>query len=201
MLDEERLKSLPQIPYKASRIKTAVATSTGFVHFETNRYSLPSTYSRRSCSLSIFPQRIEIVVDNRVVATHQRSFLKNQTFEHPLHREKLLAITPHFKHQRILQLITGMDKAAALFLKRAAAEGADPLDAAYVLFKLLKTASKPVLLSALRQANMLGTCRVDYMQSLLQPSETKPHPVHPQNPKLLAIDYERRNLTSYDDLA
>jgi hypothetical protein len=200
MLGEETLKALPQIPYKPYRTKTAIVTPTGFVHFETNRYSLPSKYSHQSCSLMIYPRRIEIVIDNRIVATHPRSFLKNQKIEHPLHREKLIAITPHFKYQRILQLMTGMNDAVALFLKRAELEGADPLEAAYVLFKLLRFTSKPTLLSAVRQANMLGTFKVAYIKNLLQPSEVKPQPVYPQDPKLLHIDYERRDLANYDDL-
>lgn len=200
MLEEEKLQALPQIPYKAYRLKTATVTPTGFVHLETNRYSLPSKYSHQPCSLMIYPRRIEVIIDNKNVATHQRSFLKNQKIEHPLHREKLIAITPHFKYQRILQLMTGMDEAVALFLKRAELEGADLTQAAYVLFKLLKIASKPTLLSAVRQANMLGTFNVAYIKNLLQPSEVKPQPVYPQDSKLLHIDYERRELARYDDL-
>jgi transposase len=182
MLGEENLKALPQIPYKPYRTKTAIVTPTGFVHFETNRYSLPSTFSHHPCSLMVYPRRLEIVIDNRIVATHPRSFLKNQKIEHPLHREKLIAITPHFKYQRILQLMTGMDKAIALFLKRAELEGDDLLEAAYGLFKLLKIASKPTLLSAVRQANTLGTFKVAYIKNLLHPSEVKPQPVYPQDP-------------------
>lgn len=200
LLPEEKLRALPQIPYKAYRLKTAMVTATGFVHFETNRYSLPSGYSNQPCSLMIYPRRLEIVIGNRTVAAHQRSFLKNQTIEHPLHREKLMAVTPHFKEQRILQLMTRMDEAVALFLKRAETEGADPLETAHVLFKLLKIVSRGTLLSAIRQANTLGTFKAAYVRSLLKPQEVNPQPVYPQNAKLLQIDYERKGLARYDDL-
>jgi len=182
------------------RTKTAIVTPTGFVHFETNRYSLPSKFSHQPCSLIIYHRRLEIVIGNRIVAAHPRSFLKNQKIEHPLYREKLITITPHFKYQRILQLMTGMDDAVALFLKRAELEGDDPMEAAYVLFKLLKIAAKSTLLSAVRQANTLGTFKVAYIQNLFRPSEVKPQPVYPQDSKLLHIDYERRDLANYDDL-
>jgi transposase len=200
MMGEENLKALPQIPYKPYRTKTAIVTPTGFVHFETNRYSLPSKFSHQPCSLMVYPRRIEIVIDNRIVATHPRSFLKNQKIEHPLHREKLIDITPHFKYQRIFQLMTGMDDAIALFLKHAESEGEEPMEAAYVLFRLLKIASKETLLSAVRQANKLGTFKVAYITNLLQPSDVKPHPVYPQDHKLLHIRYEGRDLARYDDL-
>jgi transposase len=200
LLPEEKLKALPQIPYRAYRLKTAAVTPTGFVHFETNRYSLPSGYSHQPCSLMVYPRRLEIVIGSRTVAAHQRSFLKNQTIEHPLHREKLIQITPHFKDQRILQLMTHMDEAVSLFLRRAEAQGADPVKDAYILFKLLKIVSKATLLSAVRQANALGTFQVSYLQNLLTPQTNNPQPVYPQNTQLLQIDYERRELARYDEL-
>lgn len=199
-LREENLKALPQIPYKAYRVKTAVASPVGFVHFETNRYSVPSKYSSQPCSLLIYPSRIEIVVQNRSAALHKRSFLKNQKIENPLHREKLLAATPHYKYERILQLMRGMDEAVATFLNRAESEGADAMEAAYVLFGLLKAASKQTLISAVRQANALGAFKAAYVENLLKPFNAKAHPVYPQNEKLLRIDYERRSLDNYDEL-
>lgn len=93
-----------------------------------------------------------------------------------------------------------MDDALALFLKRAQGEGEDPLETSYVLFKLLRVASKQTLLSAVREANKLGTFKVAYIQNLLQPSASQHHPVYPQDNGLLNITYERSDLTKYDDL-
>lgn len=200
MLKEEKLKLLPQVPYKAYRMQTGIVSPTGFISFETNRYSVPSPYSHKSVSMMIYPRHIEIVAHTRCVATHQRSFLKNQKIENPLHREKLIDITPNFKYQRICQLMTKMDDALALFLKRAQGEGEDPTEAAYALFRLLKGASKQTLLSAVREANKLGTFKVAYIKNLLQPSGSKHHPVYPQDSGLLNITYERSDLARYDDL-
>ena len=48
-LKEEKLKALPAIPYRPYRVVLASITKTGFVEFETNRYSVPSSYADRSC--------------------------------------------------------------------------------------------------------------------------------------------------------
>jgi transposase len=200
LLKEDKLTALPQLPYKAYRVKTAVVSPTGFVHLETNRYSVPSKYAHQICSLMIYPRHLDVAINHRIIATHRRSFLKNQKIEHPTHREKLLDITPHFKYQRILQLMSRMDKAIDLFLKQAASQGEDPMDAAYVLFGLLKVASRQTLVSAVRQANALGTFKVAYLVNLLEPSRATPHPVYPKDAKLLDIHYERRDLARYDDL-
>jgi len=200
MLKEEKLKAIPQLPYKAYRIQTGIVSPTGFISLETNRYSVPSRYSHQAGSILIYPRHIEIVIQHRSVATHQRSFLKNQKIENPLHREKLLQVTPHFKYQRIYQLMIQMDTALNHFLKRAEAEGEEPLAAAYELFRLLKGISKHTLLSVVREANKLGTFKVSYIANLLQPSGAKNHPVYPQDNKLLNITYERSDLAKYDYL-
>lgn len=46
----------------------------------------------------------------------------------------------------------------------------------------------------------LGTFKVAYIKNLLQPAESKHHPVYPQDNRLLNITYERSDLAKYDDL-
>ena len=94
-----------------------------------------------------------------------------------------------------------MDPALHHFLQEAGQEGQNPLDITYDFFKLLKHVSKAMLLSAVREANRIGTFKLRYVQSLLQVAQPQPpNPVFPQETKLLDIDYERRNLKDYDEL-
>jgi transposase len=199
MLPEEKLISLPQIDYRPYRRIAAEISSTGFVEVDTNRYSVPDSYAGMSCEVLAFPDSLEVVVKGRKVATHCRIFKKHEKRELPGHREKLLDRTPNFKLQRILALIKGLGPEAALFLEEADREGEDPQEAAYQLFRLLKGISKETLLSAVREANSLHVHKVIYIQSLLQP-QTSPHPVCPQDQKLLEITYKDRTLDDYDDL-
>jgi len=198
-LQEEKLRSLPQIDYRPSRLVTALIGKTGFVEFETNRYSVPSQYSGMTAEVLVLPDTLEIVVQGKKVATHRRLFLRKEKSEHPSHREKLLDRTPHFKYQRILTLMKGMGAEVEQFLREAEREGEDPLEAAYQLFQLLRGTCKETLLSAIRQANSLHVHKVFYIQTLLQPQRT-PHPVSPQNQRLLEITYQGRELSDYDDL-
>jgi transposase len=200
-LKEERLKGVPTIAYKPYRIVLASVSKTGFVEFETNRYSVPSAYAERACEILAYPDHLEIMVKGNRVAVHPRSFERKQKIEHPAHREKLLMMTPHFKFQRIYQLMDKMDISLHHFLQGAEQEGQDPVTIAYDLFKLLKHASKAMLLSAIREANRTGVFKVRYIQSLLQVPENRAQsPVYPQESKLLEIHYERRKLKDYDEL-
>ena len=200
-LKEEQLKALPAIPYRPYRVVLAAASKTGFVEFETNRYSVPSSYAERPCEIFAYPDHLEVMLQGNRIALHRRSFGRKEKIEDPTHREKLLRMTPQFKSQRIFQLMDQMDPALHRFLQEAAQEAQNPLEIAYEFFKLLKHVGKTMLLSAVREANRIGTFKIRYVQSLLQvPQPQPPNPVFPQESKLLDIDYERRNLKDYDEL-
>jgi len=200
-LKEEKLKALPAIPYRPYRVVLASISKTGFVEFETNRYSVPSSYAGSSCEILAYPDHLEVMVKGNRIAFHRRSFNRKEKIEDPTHREMLLRMTPQFKSQRIYQLMDQMDPALHHFLQEAGQEDHNPLDIAYEFFKLLKHVSKAMLLSAIREANRIGTFKIRYIQGLLQAPQPQPsNPVFPQESRLLEIDYERRNLKDYDEL-
>jgi len=201
MLTEEKLRPLPQIPYKPYRHEPALISKTGFITLDTNRYSVPSDYCGRACDLFIYPEHIEVLVDKIKIAQHKRVFGRKQKTEHPGHRQKLLQRTPNFKYQRIYQLIKGMHKELDLFLKCAEQEGQDIVVVSYELFKLLlKKTAKETLISAVKEANSMKISKVTYVRSLLEPGERHDNPVQPQDAGLLDIDYEGRDLGDYDTL-
>jgi transposase len=201
LLKEEKLKTLPQIPYRPYRMVLAQISKTGFVEFDTNRYSVPSTYANTPAEILAYADHLEIVVRGKHIANHPRSWEQKQKIENPKHRQSLLNQTPHFKKQRIYQLLTEMDLKVAHFLKQAEEEGQDPYQTGYELFKILLTTSKTTFLAAVREALQLKIYKTRYVQSLLGSVPPRPsHPVHPQNPTLLTLTYERRSLRDYDDL-
>jgi len=200
MFKEERLIPLPLLPYHPRRSVMVTVGKTGFVSFETNRYSVPSQPDT-TLELMAYPERIELHEKGRKIAVHNRSFLRNQKIENPQHRERLLSITPHFKQKRIYELMRDMDICVRQFISAAGQDGQDALLVAYDLFKLLKQTSKSILLSALREANAAGICRTKHLVSILNiPHKIEDNPVYPQNQRLLTITYEGRNLKDYDTL-
>ena len=201
MLREEKLRPLPQIDARPYRCLTATATKTAFVEFDTNRYSVPTAYAGTACEILALPDAVEILVQGKRVAGHPRIFKRHDKSELPAHREGLLLRTPRYKFQRIYQLMKGLGPEVAVFLENAQAEGEDPVQAAYVMFRLLRGISKETLLSAVREANSLKVYKIKYVHSLLESSGAKEPPtVRPQDERLLEITYETRRLDDYDDL-
>lgn len=199
-LGEESLLSLPHIAYKPCRIVPASIGKTAFVECDTNRYSVPSEYTGMGAVIRIFTDHIEVLIKDAVIASHRRSFARYGKVEHPSHREQLLTRTPNFKYQRILELMNRMGEEIARFIACTEDEECDHMMIAYGLFKLLKTSSKEMLLSAIREANSLKIYKLRYIESLLTSRNVKEEsPVYPRDASLLTISYRTRELTEYDE--
>ena len=58
----------------------ARVSSTGLIHLQRNRYSVPTEYAHRVVSLRVYPFEVVVVVDGHEVARHARSFEREHTF-------------------------------------------------------------------------------------------------------------------------
>jgi hypothetical protein len=201
MLGEEKLRPLPRIDARPYRRVSAAVSKTAFVEFDTNRYSVPTSSSGTPAEVLALPATVEILVQGRRVAVQPRLFTRNGRTELPAHREGLLLRSPRSKFQRIYELMVGLGPEVKTFLQAALAEGEDAVQAAYVMFRLLRGISKETLLSAVREANSLQVYKIKYVHSLLESfGRTEPPTVRPQDERLLEITYESRRLDDYDDL-
>lgn len=198
LLSQERLLHPPEHSYLPRRIIQAVSSKTALVEFETNKYSVPSSCAAKAVEISAYPEYIEIFSSGKKVAVHKRSFEKKKIIQNPLHAEKLLNQTPQFKMQRIFQLISGMDPAFNHFLANQDTD-IHRMDAAYQLFLLLKTHSKPMLISAVKELNSMSCFKIKALKSLLNvPDSADPGLLWPRNSQLLNLKYKERSLNDYD---
>jgi len=198
LLKEERLLGLPEHPYPTSRVIISVVSKTALVEFETNKYSVPSSYAGKPVEIAAYPGYIEIYQSEQKIAIHSRCFGHRQMIQNPLHAEKLLNRTPQFKMQRIVQLINDMDPVFKDFIDNQENE-IKRADAAYQLFTVLKTHSKAILISAVRELNTLHCYKTKALLSLLHlPAASELAMLWPQNQELLNLKYKERDLNDYD---
>lgn len=95
---EERafLRPLPVTPYAIGRLVPAVANRLATVKFETNRYSVPAMYQKREVLIRAGVWQVEILADRgtNVIASHERSYEREQDILDPRHYLGLLAHRP-----------------------------------------------------------------------------------------------------------
>jgi transposase len=199
LLSQEKLLGLPQGTYPPTRtIPAAAISKTALVEFETNRYSVPSGCASKKAEIIAWPEKLEIFVESQKVACHPRCFQRDQLIQNPLHTQRLLDRSPRFKYERNRQLITQMDPAFDYFLKYQEND-TEQLQAAYELFGLLKTHSRAILVSAVRQLNQMRAFKIKALRSLLNlPYAKESDPLWPSNQGLLNLRYEPRSLKDYD---
>jgi len=199
LLSEEKLLGLPKGSYPATRMIPGVLVSkTALVEFETNRYSVPSSSASKRCEIIAWPEKIEIWVGSQKAAVHPRSFGRGELIQNPLHAERLLNQTGHFKYERILELVKAMDPAFRDFLSHQENDS-ERSGAAYEIFRLLKIYSRTLLLSAIRELNGMGAFKTKALLSLLNlPRPREGDFVWPADSKLLNLAYEPRDLKDYD---
>lgn len=125
---------------------------------DTNRYSVPSRWAHRNAVLEIFENRLRIVVDDQLVAEHQRCTGKHQTMLDVRHAIELLA----FKHRSIerAEIIAQSRLPAPLLALRdrlLADDRARAGRAFVAVLRLLLTYSSEIVAECVSQALICGT--------------------------------------------
>jgi transposase len=77
--EQARLMPCPQ-PFDGYVEQAVRVSATALVHFQRNRYSVPTRHVNEVLSLRVYPDTLVLVADNVEVARHVRSFERHQTF-------------------------------------------------------------------------------------------------------------------------
>jgi transposase len=99
--EQEHIRPLPTYDYPCCVTREARLNQYSQVTYQTNRYSVPADQAYPRVTLRAYPFKIEVLYQDRVLATHQRSYEREQDFINPLHYLPLLEERPGaFEHAR-----------------------------------------------------------------------------------------------------
>lgn len=106
VFDDERSKllALPETLPSTELVTPIVVDKTAFVRLDTNRYSVPAEYARRTVTLVADDRRVRLLDGDREIASHHRSWGRQQVIEQPVHRAALIA------HKREARDLKGRDR-------------------------------------------------------------------------------------------
>lgn len=92
LFNEEKslLNPLPRFDFDIATISQVRASSQFRIVLDTNRYSVPAQYAGTKLTLKTYPERLCIYFGNELISRHDRSYDRNQDFEHPDHPKPLL---------------------------------------------------------------------------------------------------------------
>ena len=78
-VEQAALRALPAHPFRCSITRMVKVNALSLVHFDRNRYSVPTAYIGRTLQLEAFADRLELWSQQRLVATHPRSYGRGET--------------------------------------------------------------------------------------------------------------------------
>lgn len=105
--EKTRLLALPDPLPETDVVEPAPVDKTAFVHFDGNRYSVPSIYADKTLALITNDTTVRLTDGDTEVARHRRSWGRRQVIEAPEHRAELL------EHKRAAREAKGRDRLGA----------------------------------------------------------------------------------------
>lgn len=103
LLDEEKGFFLPLPPkqFEACRQVSTIADKYSLVRLDTNSYSVPVRWAHHPCVVKGYVDKVEIFADHQLLATHRRSYRKDQFILEPEHYISLLERKPGGLHNAL----------------------------------------------------------------------------------------------------
>lgn len=112
------LKTLPVMPYDCAVIRPTSANRCCRVNFDSNRYSVPHLYASQRLTLKIYPDKLFFYHNEKLIATHARSYDRRQKVTNPDHIKELLAQRKQARDQTLLLAFLSFCPEAEIYCRR-----------------------------------------------------------------------------------
>jgi transposase len=121
--EKPSLLALPVNPYTVQERLAVKVGKTPYVRFDLNDYTVPHTAVRRVLTVLADEKSLRIVDGQEVLASHQRSYDRDQQIEEPSHIQNLVERKAHASAQRGMSRLCQAAPASQQLLEGAAARG------------------------------------------------------------------------------
>ena len=175
VVDREAMLSLPESSFEARRVVKARANSLSLVRFDRNDYSVPTAFAHHELTVIGGIEEVRIACSDELVATHLRSWERQQVFLDPRHYLALLERKPGaLDVARPLQG-WGLPECFDLLRRRLEADLGNQGTREYIkVLRLLEHASVRQLASAIRVALSIGATSPDAISLILHHRAERP---------------------------
>ena len=115
--EQSLLRALNPMPYDIGRITSQRVSKQFRVAVDTNQYSVPAEYASQRVTLKIYPERICIYYQDKLVARQVRHYDRHKDYEDPDHPKALLAQRHNAREQRLLQKFLSLSRYASVYVE------------------------------------------------------------------------------------
>lgn len=167
---EEAPKLHPRhpVPYETSCLHTLRSNNRCRVHFDGNRYSIPSQAASQSLILKAYPERIVIYCKDQIVAEHPRCYDRHQTIENPDHSLDLLAHRRQARDQNLQQRFLAMGSPAQTYHEQLVQRYPNPKHHVQKIMALVEIFGADKVLRAIEDAIVYNAFNCQYIANILE---------------------------------
>ena len=197
-----QLKPLHPIPYETARLTTVRASNRCRVSFEGNRYSVPPQAASQSLILKVYPERLCLYGQDRLVAEHLRSYERRQTIVNPDHEQELLTHRRQARDQHLQQRFLALGAPAATYYEHLAQKRANPKHHVQKIVALIEIYGADKVQRALEDALAYQAFSCEYIANILEQRArpvSEPGALHlTRQSDLLELELPAPDLSLYD---
>ncbi len=183
------------------RLQVSVG-KTPYVRFDLNDYSIPHDRVRRTLVVLASPRRVRILEGDELLATHPRSYSRDEQIEEPAHLEALAQEKRAARRHRGIDRLHHAAPASQKLLVAVASRGQNLSVATASLLRLLDTYGAARLQGAILQALDQGSPHPRTVQLILDQTTTGPSPripvALPDDPRVRDLVVVPHQLDRYD---
>jgi len=194
--EEERgkLVELPGDAFPTERIERVCVGKTPYVRFDTNDYSVPFRYARRTLQVSASETRVRILDGEELVCAHERSYDKGAQVEEAAHVEELIGEKRKARKGRVKDRLVRSAPSTAQLFEELARRGANLGSRVTALLRLLEEYGGARLEAATREALKRETPEPASVRLILERAQQE-EGLEPRVPVQLPEDKRVRDLS------
>lgn len=189
------LQLLPTHPYDTDDVIPTVVTPHARVRFETNRYSVPPAYTRKTVIVRVDNEWLRVCHAGTEIARHRRSFERKRLITDPAHQVAALALRKRSEVRLIEAQFDALGPCAKTFREKLLNTPVKSVIHLRRILGLVRLYGKAEVIAAIQRALDLSTFDSAYVVNLIDQERRKR-----QIPSPIAIAPSRRELIEEFDL-
>ncbi len=201
-LEKQQLQPLPSIPADTGITDTVRANNRFRVVLDTNRYSVPSLYASQRLRLKTFADRLCIYHDQKLIATHTRSYDRYRDFENPDHVKDLLEQRRQARNAKMLLSFYALCPLAQQYHRPLQDRRLNPRIHIAKIMALSEVYGPDKVARAIEDAFEFAAFSSDYIANILEQRErltVQPGPLHlTRRQDLLDVELAPVDVSIYD---
>lgn len=200
--EKRHLYPLPLFPYDCCVISSVRVNSQYRVIFEANKYSVPPEFTGKRVELKVYPEKLVICYDSRIIAEHARCYERNKDFGNPEHDKPLLEQRRKARNGRILDRFFALGKQADIYYRGLSDKRLNANVHVRKIMALTEVYGDAAVKMAIDDGIEFKAFSSDYIANILEMRQRalpEPGPLHlTRKSDCLEIDFGQPNLDIYN---